>query len=762
MASSRALTATIRAMRGEVDREIVRAILGDWRMTCIVALTNSVHPTLRTLAALAGDLPSLLTDADIGHPDVGDAIRSLIGTEEGIDVLAAWALVAPAGWGAGAVGALDAAVRSGRCNAGSAAALIGPCPAATRLLETPVDAAFAVYRWGASRSDDPAWWAARLDAAELERLVDLVWAASDETAGRCVPVLPAACVRDASRMSHAMIGAVLSAFAAAPPVARQRHAALIRRLMRRTSHGHLRAIVQLACATESHALWKRVVDILRSDPDAADVVVIDAPWERLPRRVRTMVVDLAAQSESCAAIAAARGRIDAATLTPFGKTTAFFAALDPDVWESLPPDVQRQWVCSLEDHNAHLAIRSIGPRTDILARALMSDACVRAVRAHIADLHAVRRTLLPVAMRVAPLSSVPTLMDACPDPPDDAGAFLRIASACVFAVPMESSCESLLRTPADLAAAIVIRRVASYDGALPDRCDALRSAFRMRTREERDRLLSLLPSRVRVTILPDPQTIIRSLAHPDRRDAMRHALDRIHDLPSHIAVPALHAIQSLHSPYRMWALEALASTLRTHGALVADIIAACADAVRNDLFPPPGSPALTTALWDALAADPLVAHRLARAIRDRSWRHIRSALCALPPVHADSVAAALPDDIRSSLLDGAAACITDMITDHAHIDAMRSLLRRFAATNMVASLALASLTSDDPDEHARGRDVLRAFPQFARLFLPLLRPDVQATLRSCVDLRVFVADLHDDGASHAGLPQVRPRQRFRS
>jgi len=194
-ASSPALTATLRALRGETDLRVIAPALCRPQFARILALAPDVDPVISALGALAGALPVLLAPAECNSSALSDAIVSLIGTEAGNDILKVWANVAPAGWGASHTDALIDAVRGNRCRPWAAAALIGPCDASAALLHEPWEMSAAIRRWGQTTPDNPTAWMDDLASAERDRLVNALRTVPDNAAA-CWPWLPDAIAAD--------------------------------------------------------------------------------------------------------------------------------------------------------------------------------------------------------------------------------------------------------------------------------------------------------------------------------------------------------------------------------------------------------------------------------------------------------------------------------------------------------------------------------------------------------------------------------------
>ena len=101
----------------------------------------------------------------------------------------------------------------------------------------------------------------------------------------------------------------------------------------------------------------------------------------------------------------------------YATDVAFFAALDPRVWDALDRAPQQRWRRALWDGHAPLVVRSIGVRTEILARAKIGNTLVRPAQRHGLDAHAQRWALLPVALRSLPPAAAHNLIAAMPPPP---------------------------------------------------------------------------------------------------------------------------------------------------------------------------------------------------------------------------------------------------------------------------------------------------------------------------------------------------------
>jgi hypothetical protein len=125
-----------------------------------------------------------------------------------------------------------------------------------------------------------------------------------------------------------------------------------------------------------------------------------------------------------------------------------------------------------------------------------------------------------------------------------------------------------------------------FDHNLPDaRCAALAQALADWSREETDALLAALPDDAHAALHPNADALTDALAHPDRRNAFRQALDALDALPPSAALPARHALDALAQvpdlAFRRHAGEGLATVLCRHGRIVAAIAVTLNDKARS-------------------------------------------------------------------------------------------------------------------------------------------------------------------------------------
>jgi hypothetical protein len=754
--SSPSLAATLRALRGETDLRVIAPALGNWRFARIPALAPDVDPVVGALGALAGGLPDVIPPAVRDSPALHAAIASLIGTRVGWYVLDLWAEIAPAGRGASHAAALIDAVRIGRCSRGAAAALIGPTNDAVALLRESWDIALAIRCWGQATPDDPTAWMNHVTPAELNRFLDVLCLANI-TAARCLPWLAA---EHAARVSKHIYCSVaeyaLDGYAAAPPGARAGHAGIISSLMRYTTRFDLAELTRLAVASRMDAAWTTVVQILHEHPDAARHVVAAAPWDDVPGEVQAAILSAADHSDVCAALAFARGVCDQPTPITRETARAFFAAVTREVWTTLPAETQHAWRAEIVSSDiAVLAVRSLGPDPAFLARAELNAALVAAVRRHIRDDRTQRHTLLPIAVRDLPPDAVPAIIAALPAPPDPI-AFVQIAGRRREMPPALHAWIAAHPTPQAHGAAVTVIHAATQPDSITARCTMLAQALADWGREETDALLAALPDDVHTMLHPAPDALVNALAHPNRRDAFRQALDAINSLPPATTRPALLALGVLASAsdlgLRIQAGRALAHVLRDHGDCFLALVDALANTPRKAILPRPQSGRRAAAVRAIAAADPLAAYRLAHALQSRSPTTMLDALTDAPFDALARIWGLLPKDLQQSVLGDRDTLIHGVAASERAND-LAFVLRAWNVDDPLVLLALRLLIDDDVRRQERGVAILAQHPDMAASLLPLLREDLRALLVRNPRIVVAGADLPPPSAS------VRRRRR---
>jgi hypothetical protein len=752
---SPSLAATLRALRGETDLQIIASALHDPRFARILALAPNVDSVVGALGALAGGLPDVIPAAGRDSPALSAAVASLIGTDTGECILLRWAEVAPAGWGAPHATALTNAVHDDRCTPWVAAALIGPCDASAALLHASWDIVCAVRRWGQTTPDDPTAWMNALTPAERDRLMSAICAVRSD-AIRCLPWLPEASAADiVDRIGSEHLSLALATYIAASPVARARHTDVLTALIQRIRPYDLAALTRLAAASHMEGAWDAVVRLLRANPWSAVNVVVAAPWDNLRADVQETILSAAAPNDVCAAIAFARGdHTDApahGTILDPSKIAsetvrAFFAAITPTVWDALPKEKQRVWLSRLSDTNAHLAVRSLGHDPAFLAHTRLNDDVIAAVRRSTRDDNDLRHTLLPVAVRDLPIAALPVVVAALP-PPSDPVAFIQIAGGSPTMPPALRAWITAHPTPQAMAAASTVLRAAARLATDPvaDRCAALAAALAGWSREETGALLAALPDDAHAALRPDSNALACALARPDRRDAFRQALDALAALPPSAALPSLHALDALtqatESFSQRQAGASLAQALRNHGDGFLALVDALADTPRKETFPRPRSATCVAVVRTIAAADPLAAYRLAHALQSRSPTAMLDVLAAAPLDKMLHLWRVLPKALQQSAL-GDRHALTSAAAAPGGADALMQTLRAWEEDNdPLPLLALRMLIDDNPDRRARGVALLAQQPDLAVSLLPLLHHDLRMLLERDSHIAVAGADL---------------------
>ena len=719
------LNAAMRAVRGESDLDAIMPALADAGPARVIACAPETHHLVRAIAALRGGLTTLLAPEDIASPALHAAVARLIGTTVGDHVLTAWAEIAPVGWGRPHAEALRDAVLIRRCDPGVAAALIGPGDESAGLLFTAADIAFAIRRWGQSDPAAPIAWATALAPAKRDRLIVAVRSDSSSVAS-CLPWLPSDVAWAASENCYDAIA--LHAFAAASPTARALHAGIVQRLVDHAHPAHLAALTRLACAMRDDDIWRRVQTLIQASPEDAWRVVAAAPWDDLPKAVHDAILERVVLSPVCTAVAAARGQRDSPAMDVIRETAAaFFAALDPAVWDALDAATQQGCVQQASGSDMPLAVRSLGLRPDILARAALADDLARAAQQHTRDAASLRAALFPVALRAVNLDAAYVLIAAMPTMPPDPGAFFCIAGGRGCA-DLIASARATLRTPDDLACAVMLQCSDDRSAWTPSLSTLLQHALRERTWDDLAPILALLDDDARVVLMPDREGLVERLALPDRRDALRQALDRLATLPPAVAIPTMGALQRWSPWTKSGTAEAVADALRAHG----DVFLTLADAVTNDnlrqdLLPLPEDARQANALRDLTRDDLPTARRLACALHGRSWRDALLALLTAPPQHAAAVWQALAETDRRAMV----AVLPAGTTECAPLD----------GRDPITVLALRALQSDAPALRDAGARALAARRATLRAMWDDLPPEARHALRTHPAVAVAVADL---------------------
>jgi len=233
--------------------------------------------------------------------------------------------------------------------------------------------------------------------------------------------------------------------------------------------------------------------------------------------------------------------------------------------------------------------------------------------------------------------------------------------------------------------------------------------------------MPLLDARVRAELTPDADALVAHLAHPDRREALRLALDRLAALPPEVAIPTRVALG------RPWnsrdAAAALTHALHAHGGVFLEIADALTDALRARLLPLPKDSALADALRALAQDDPVTARRLTHALRSKNRRTALLALLEATPHHASAVWQALDNAARRGVVSVLAAAPSDADP--------------LAVFDPIAALALAASQSEHDDLRNVGSAAFAARCARIRAIWDDLPPEIQQMLG---DLPAF-ADL---------------------
>jgi hypothetical protein len=277
----------------------------------------------------------------------------------------------------------------------------------------------------------------------------------------------------------------------------------------------------------------------------------------------------------------------------------------------------------------------------------------------------------------------------------------------------------------------------------------LASVFTEWSSEETTALLAALPDDAHAALHPNADALSDALAHPDRRDAFRQALDALAALLPSVAIPALHALgklmQATTPSDQRHAGEILATVLRNHGRIFMDNAGALRHDKRAALLPHWDDPYVGSSLETLAVADPLVAHHMAHAL----WAgDMPAALDALADSSLEKTLhlwRLLPEALQQFVRDACDALLTDVAAP-GRADALAQALRGWNADDPLPLLALRMLVDDDENQRARGTAILAQQPDLSASLLPLLREDLRAVLVR--DPRIAVAG--------ADIPPPRP------
>ena len=306
-------------------------------------------------------------------------------------------------------------------------------------------------------------------------------------------------------------------------------------------------------------------------------------------------------------------------------------------------------------------------------------------------------------------------------------------------------------------AATILRAVQNRD--LTARCTALMHALAGWSAAEADTLLAALPDDARAALHPDRSALADALAHPDRRTTFRQALDALDNLPSSVAIPALHALdaltQAMTPSEQQHAGTELARALRNHGRIFAVIVGMLHDDMRAAILPPLNAPSVESAINDLAAADPLVAHYLSHALHANDSIAAYNALTAASLEETRRIWQSLPETLQHVVLGDLDALAANAAAEGQEAT-LRQTLQRWGTDDLPPLLALCKLIDDDAERREQGMAILAQQPDRAAALLPLLRDDLCTALESVPAIAFACADL--PLCSPAPLPVRRGRR----
>jgi hypothetical protein len=402
--------------------------------------------------------------------------------------------------------------------------------------------------------------------------------------------------------------------------------------------------------------------------------------------------------------------------------------------------------------DASLAVRSLGLDPIFLEHARLNADMIAAVRRHAPNEETLRRTLLPMTVRDLPIvADVSAVVASLPAPPDPV-AFVQIVCGEREMPPALHDWIVAHPTPHAYGTAATILRAAEQSDAIAARCAALAQALADWSREETDALLAALPDDTHAALHPNADALTAALAHPDRRDAFRQALDALDALPSSAALPARHALDALaqtktpSDQRHAGEILALATVLRNHGRIFADIAGALRHDKRAALLPHWDDPCVGSSLETLAVADPLASYHVAHALHANDPAAARDALATAPLDKMPGIWRLLPDTIRSAILGDRDALLRDVAAP-GRADALAQALRGWNADDPLPLLALRMLIDADAEWRAWGATLLAQQPDVATALLPLLRDDVHTALMSNPVIAFADADLPPPSAS---------------
>jgi hypothetical protein len=330
--------------------------------------------------------------------------------------------------------------------------------------------------------------------------------------------------------------------------------------------------------------------------------------------------------------------------------------------------------------------------------------------------------------------------------PLDPVAFVQIASGAremplalrdwITAHPTPHACRT-----AATALHAALRSIATPVAA---RCAALAAAFAGWSSEEATALLAALPDTARAVLRPDPEALADALAHPDRRGTFRQALGALAALPPSAALPALLALGALAAAYHVSAQQdagkGVAQALRSSGSCFLALVDTLTDASRTAILPLPRSASHAAAVRAIAAADPLVAHHLAHALRFRNPTAALDALTEAPFDALTRIWRLLPKALQQFVLGDRDALLHNVAAPGCGDD-LAQALQAWGADDPLLLLALRMLIGDSEERRAWGTSALAQRPDVAAALLPLMHADARMLLERDSRIAIAGADL---------------------
>jgi len=732
-----------RALRGDNDHHVASLIRQRPDIARVVALSNSADPGMRTLAAIVSGLTALLVPEEMDHPSVKRAIRDSIGSRQEDLVLRGITGLVPAGWGAD----IDVVQRR-TCAPWIAAALGGPNDDIGRMLSSPEEISYVVRVWAKKEPTNPTWWMDYVSPDVYDHMMTRL--RTDPTNHIiALPALPDDEV-DAIRTYYVHHEFVYRELAGIAPLLRPCHDDVIDTLIQHETPGPPSVfdnLVLLAATTGLDSVWDKVRDLLAKDAFLAGRIVAIVPWRFLPETVANDILAYAGRNDVCDAIAAARGET---SLAPEETYTAreFFAATSPDVWDELSEEERQRWRAALSPMDVHLAIRSLGLRPDLLAihggsGELALNDIVAAARHHGESLADIRSALLPVALSPAiphalSIKDAYALTIALPDMPADPRTWFCLSSGHGDLDAIPPTRASALQTPADLAAAIVLQRIAAAGWIDADHRQLLHDALQNRSWDNVNRLLAYLSPKAAAASFPSPDELVPEYKH----DAMRTAMAELATLPPATAIPVCIALTALRAEFirsksespwnprpvldirttesvRGALRETIAQELRSHGSVFLSLFNALPWEDRGTLLPASDDRTLFQSVVALASADPLCALRMGTALKASAHRQVGDALRSAPPEAAAAALNALPPRLRALVVDELALFVAPLAAA-GQTESLDRAWRTLCSDNPALAIAIAAQTLPEADDRRHGAALLSTHADALNGILPFV------------------------------------------